>query len=100
MMKVFGHVIEHFVIHNRQQIGAAIVGTAGTAAGAGLSSVGLTTAGTAITTATSGALATAGTAVTTVATTIVGPTVAAVTPVVVAGAAAYGVYRLGKWLMN
>lgn len=94
------HVGHHVIKNHGKEIAAGIVGTAGTAAGAGLSSVGLSSAGAAVSSAASGALATAGTAATTFATTIVAPAVAAVTPVVVAGAAIYGVYKFGKWLFS
>lgn len=94
------HVGHHVIKDHGKEIAAGIVGTAGTAAGASLSSVGLTSAGAAVTSAASSALATAGTAATTFATTIVAPAAAAAAPFVAVGAAAYGVYKVCDWLFG
>lgn len=93
------HLGYHVVKDHGKEITAGIVGTAGTAVGASLSSVGLSSAGAAVTSAASGALATAGSAATTFATTVVAPAAAVATPIILSGAAIYGVYKFGKWLL-
>jgi hypothetical protein len=88
------HAAMHITKNHGKEIGAAALGTVGTAVGSSLSSVGLTTAGTAVTSAASGALATAGTAVTSFATTVVAPIAATVAPIALGGLAVYGLYKL------
>lgn len=96
-MSALEHGIMHAAMHitkkHGKEIGAAAVGTVGTAVGSGLSSVGLTTAGTAVTSAASSLLATAGTTVTSFATTVVAPIASTVTPIALGGLVVYGLYK-------